>query len=90
MLLVAELEVAASIGAAFCRLPAKDAEKYVSDGALPEFVGQDLYEVANVLSTVIPGYEERWTLLGLTVLSVMRDRPELQENLNPLAWRGPV
>ncbi|MGD0808181.1 MAG: response regulator [Acidimicrobiales bacterium] len=90
MLLVAELELAASIATAFSRLPAKDAEAYVSDGALPELVRQDLYEVANVLSTVIPGYEERWTLLGLTVVRVMRDLPELQENLSPLAWRGPV
>ena len=90
MLLVAELEVAASIAAAFSRLPAKDAEEYVSHGALPEVVGQNLYEVANVLSTVISGYEERWTLRGLTVLGVLRDLPELKENLNPLAWRGPV
>ena len=90
MLLVAELELAASIAAAFSRLPAKDAETYVSDGALPELVGQDLYEVANVLSTVIPGYEERWTLQGLMVLSVMRELPELQEDVNPLAWRGPL
>ena len=90
MLLVAELEVAASIAAAFSRLPAKDAEEYVSHGALPEVVGQNLYEVANVLSTVISGYEERWTLRGLTVLGVLRDLPELKENLNPLAWRGPL
>ncbi len=90
MLLVIELGLAASIAAAFSRLPAKDAETFTSDGALPELVEQDLYEVANVLSTVVPGYEERWTLQGLTVLSVMRDIPELQEDLNPLAWRGPL
>jgi len=90
MLLVVEFGLAASIAAAFSRLPAKDAETFTSDGALPELVEQDLYEVANVLSTVVPGYEERWTLQGLTVLSVMRDLPELQEDLNPLAWRGPL
>jgi two-component system, chemotaxis family, chemotaxis protein CheY len=90
MLLVVELGLAASIAAAFCRLPAKDAETYISDGALPVLVEEDLYEVANVLSKVVPGYEERWTLETLTVLSVMRDLPELHGELNPLAWRGPM
>jgi two-component system chemotaxis response regulator CheY len=90
ILLVAELGVAASIAAAFSRLPAKDAEAYINDGALPEFVQEDLYEVANVLSKVVPGYEERWTLEALTVLSVMRDLPELHGDLNPLAWREAV
>jgi CheY-like chemotaxis protein len=87
ILLVAELGVAASIAAAFSRLPAKDAEAYINDGALPELVQEDLYEVASVLSKVVPGYEERWTLEALTVLRVMRDLPELHGDLNPLAWR---
>jgi two-component system chemotaxis response regulator CheY len=90
ILLVAELGVAASIAAAFSRLPAKDAEAYINDGALPELVQEDLYEVANVLSKVVPGYEERWSLEALTVLSVMRDLPELHGDLNPLAWREAV
>jgi two-component system chemotaxis response regulator CheY len=90
MLLVAEFGLAASIAAAFSGLPAKDAEAYINDRALPELVEEDLYEVANVLSKVVPGYEERWTLEALNVLSVMRDLPELHEDLNPLAWRGPV
>jgi two-component system, chemotaxis family, chemotaxis protein CheY len=90
MLLVAEFGLAAAIAAAFSRLPAKDAEAYISDGALPEPVEEDLYEVANVLSKVVPGYEERWTLEALTVLSVMRDLPELHADLNQLAWRGPM
>jgi two-component system chemotaxis response regulator CheY len=67
MLLVLELELAASIAASFCGLPATDAEAYISDGALPELLEEDLYEVANVLSKVVPDYEERWTLEDLTV-----------------------
>jgi two-component system, chemotaxis family, chemotaxis protein CheY len=90
MLLVLELGLAAAIAAAFSRLSAKDAEAYISDGALPELVEEDLYEVANVLSKVVPGYEERWTLEDLTVFPVMRDVPELRGDLNPLAWRGPI
>jgi hypothetical protein len=83
---VTELGAAAAIAAALSRLPAEEAEGFVSDCALPELLEQNLHEVANVLSKVVPGYEERWLLDKLVVVKALRELPELQA-VQADAWR---
>jgi two-component system chemotaxis response regulator CheY len=85
VLLVAELGTVAAIGAALSRPPAKEAEGFVSERVLPEVLEQNLYEVANVLSKVVPGHEDRWLLEDMTVLSVLGKLPELQD-VKAFAW----
>ena len=87
-LLVTEMGVAAAVGAALSRLPAEEAENYASEGDLPEVLRQNLHEVANVLSKVVPRFEERWLLEGLAVVRVLREYPELQR-IDPSWWNAP-
>jgi two-component system chemotaxis response regulator CheY len=87
-LLVAELGAAAAVGAALSRLPAAEAESYASEGDLPEVIRQNLHEVANVLSKIVPRYEERWLLEALRLAGVLRELPELQR-LDPNLWQAP-
>jgi two-component system chemotaxis response regulator CheY len=86
-LLVAELEVAASMGAALSRIPRGVVEEEARAGELSEIVETNLYEVFNVLSKAVPGYEERWHLEGMKVIGELGEHPEVW-NARPDTWRS--
>ena len=89
MLLVVEMAVAASIGAALSRLPPGMAEEFISEGAVSETAYENLCEVLNVLSQVVPGDGERWFLEGVKVLPNLRDHGDVEE-ATALSWLRPV
>ena len=89
MLLVAEIGIAASIGAALSRLPAGAAEDFASEGWLPDNVKENLHEVLNVMSQVVPGYGERWALEDVEALGSLGDDADIVL-ANPLGWADPV
>ncbi len=88
-LFVAELEVAASLGAALSRVPAGAVQEMVADAELPETVEANVYEVVNVLSKAVPGYGQRWLLEGMKVFSLLSEHEEVLA-AQPGWWRGPV
>jgi len=89
MLLVVEMAVAASIGAALSKLPLGQAEEFISEGALSETAYENLYEVLNVLSQVVPGNGERWFLEGVKMLPNLRDHGDVAE-ATALSWLRPA
>lgn len=89
MLLVAEMSVAASIGAALSRVPADQAEEYIIEGKLPSHAQENLYEVLNVLSQVVPGAGERWGLEGLKLVAHLSDHGDVEE-ATALSWQRPL
>ncbi|MGC8628362.1 MAG: response regulator [Acidimicrobiales bacterium] len=88
-LLALEIVVASSIGAALSRIPARDAESFASEGALPEAVQQNLHEVLNVVSRAVPAYGQRWRLDELRVSAPLRADPDLAGAGNAL-WARPA
>ena len=88
-MLVVEMGAAAGVAAALSRLPAAEAELFARDGALPEAFRQNLHEVANVLSKVLPGDGERWVLEGLSVFGALSEVPEVVD-APPAAWHRPL
>lgn len=88
-LLVAELEVAASMGAALSRIPHGVVEEEAKVGKLSDIVQTNLYEVFNVLSKAVPGYEERWRLEGMKVLGELGEHAEVWD-ARPDMWRSCV
>jgi CheY-like chemotaxis protein len=76
-LFVAELDVAAAIGAALARIPDKAAAEYARKCDLPEEIEQNLSEVLNILSKLVPGYDERWWFEGMAVLPALSEHGEI-------------
>ncbi|HTW07783.1 MAG TPA: response regulator [Acidimicrobiales bacterium] len=88
-MLVAELAVVASVGAALSRIPPKQTEEYVRDGAVPDIIAENFHEVANILSKVVPGYEEHWSLEGTSVLPQLGGHVEVWA-AEATSWRKPL
>lgn len=86
-LLVAELEVAASMGGALSGIPARVIQEEAKAGKLSDIVVTNLYEVLNVLSKAVPGHEQRWRLEGMKVLPELGEHPEVWE-ARPDMWRS--
>jgi two-component system chemotaxis response regulator CheY len=88
-LLIAELEVAASMGAALSCIPRGVVEEEAKAGRLSEIVETNLFEVFNVLSKAVPGYEERWRLDGMKVIAELGEHQEVWD-ARPDTWRSCV
>jgi CheY-like chemotaxis protein len=88
-LFVAELGVAAAVGAALSRVPPGAAEDFVAEGTLPDVILQNLHEVLNVLSKVVPGKDERWWLDEMQVHQVLNDHDHISSTTSP-SWLQPL
>ena len=89
MLLVAEIGVAASVGAALSRLPAGAAEDYISEKALPPTAQENLYEVLNVMAQVVPGYGERYALETVDTFECLSAHSDVAL-ATPISWSAPT
>lgn len=84
---VAEVPLAAAVGAALSMMPPASAKEWGQSGVLPEVVAQNFYEVANVLAKVIGGKDERCVLAELTVHADFEQLPHdelIQSSSHPL------
>ncbi len=88
-LFVAEIDIAAALGAALSRVPAGAVEDMVAEGALPEAMQQNVYEVVNVLSKAVPGGEQRWLLEEMQVYARLSEHAQVWA-AEPGWWRSPV
>lgn len=84
---VAEVPLAAAVGAALSMMPPASAKEWGQSGVLPEVIAQNFYEVANVLAKVIGGNDERCVLAELTVHADFEQLPHdelIQSSSHPL------
>jgi two-component system, chemotaxis family, chemotaxis protein CheY len=89
MLLVAEIGVAASVGAALSRLPAGAAEDYIGEKSLPTTAQENLYEVLNVMAQVVPGYGERYGLEAVDMFGRLADHTDVAL-ATAISWSAPA
>lgn len=89
IMLVAEMGIAVSFGAALSKVPPATAEEALEDGELPENLERNLYEVFNVLSKVVPDREELWHFTGMKIMTKLVDHDEVR-HASPLSWSRSV
>lgn len=75
-----DMHVAASLGAALTRIPAGAAKEAAAKGEIPENIGENLYEVLNICSTLFADFDGNRILLDKVIYPGQAD-PEIEEKL---------